>query len=88
MDLKPFEYQKTEYVKVLKILEYVSVTSSTLPDYFLLDSGMPNMPFAVAVPGDVSKPWDLVGNYFVMYDDGEHDIIDEVRFELICTKRT
>ena len=87
MDLKKFEYQRAEYVKAFKILEYVSVTSSTLPDYFLLDSGMPNMPFAITVPEDAFHTRDSVGNYFVMHDDGNYEILNKVTFELAYTPK-
>ncbi len=88
MDLKKFEYQKAEYVKAFKILKYISVPTSSLPDYFLLDSGMPNMPFAIYAPED--KPWtqDIVGKYFVMYDDDEYDILDKNAFQLLFVPRT
>ena len=87
MDLKNFEYQRAEYVKAFKILEYVSVSSSTLPDYLLLDSGMPNMPFAIAVPEDAFHTRDFVGNYFVMHDDGNYEILNKVTFELAYTPK-
>jgi len=88
MDLKKFEYQKAEYVKAFKILEYVCVSSSSLPDYLLLDSGMPNMPFAITTPDDMIHTRDVVGKYFVMYDDGKYEIMDKTTFELEFMPRT
>jgi hypothetical protein len=52
MDLKKFEYQRAEYVKAFKIVVYAQTINRLLPNYFLLDSGMPNMPFAVPAPPD------------------------------------
>ena len=88
MDLKKFEYQRAEYVKAFKILWYVRTTNKLLPNYFLLDSGMPNMPFAVAVPLTLEYPVEAVGKYFIMYDDGNHDIVDETTFKLEFMPRT
>jgi len=89
MDLKKFEYQRAEYVKAFKILEYVQVSARcSLPDYFLLDSGMPNMPFAITVPDKVFNPITEVGKYFVMYDDGKYEIMDRTPFELEFMPRT
>jgi hypothetical protein len=88
MNLRKFEYQKAEYVKAFKILEYIFVARTTSPNYFLLDSGMPNMPFAMAVPDSVRNPTDAIGKYFIMYDDGDHDIVDKISFELEFMPRT
>lgn len=88
MDLKKFEYQKAEYVKAFKILEFIFISRSTSPNYFLLDSGIPNMPFAVPAPYGMFDPTDAVGKYFIMYDDGNHDIVDKTAFELEFMPRT
>lgn len=88
MDLKKFEYQKTEYVKAFKILEFLFISRSTSPNYFLLDSGMPNMPFAVPVPDGIVDPTDRVGYYFIMHDDGDYSIMAEIPFSLLYIPRT
>ena len=88
MDLKKFEYQRAEYVKAFKILEFIFVGRSISPNYFLLDSGMPNMMFAISVPDSVVSPTDAVGKYFIMHDDGSYEILNKVTFELEFMPRT
>ena len=88
MDLKKFEYQRAEYVKAFKILDYISVADSIMPDYYLLDSGMANMPFAVIVPDRINYALDAVGKYFVMYDDEDCDILDKTVFQRKYIPRT
>ena len=80
MDLSKFEYQKAEYVKAFKIVALVPTVNRMLPNYLLLDSGMSNMPFAVGAPMPVTS--DDVGKYFIMYDDGDYNILNEVEFNL------
>ena len=88
MDMKKFEYQKAEYVKAFKIIGYAQTINRLLPNYFLLDSGMPNMPFAVSAPLNFEFPVDAVGKYFIMYDDGNYDVVDKTEFELEFVPRT
>lgn len=79
MDLNKFEYQKVECVKAFKILAFIYNSRKT-DHILLLDSGMPNMPFAVYAPYGVNAS--VISSYLVMYDDGNYDILTETEFNL------
>lgn len=85
MDLSKFEYQRAEFVKAFKIVAFVPTVNQGLSNYLLLNSGMPNMPFAIAAP--ITATPDVVGKYYIMHDDGDHEIMDKVTFELLYILR-